>query len=58
MNGGIKSKAPKPTLESLLRDSKVFTGKDLIKRKDDKDKELALFQEAIEFEGRHRQPKS
>ena len=48
----------KPTLESLLKESQVITGKDLIKRKEDKDKELALLQEAIEFEERHRKPKS
>ncbi len=47
----------KPTLESLLKDSQVITGKDLIKRKEDKVKELALFQEAIEFEARHRKDK-
>jgi len=52
------SKNPKPTLESLLKESQVITGKDLIKKKQEKDKELALFQEAIEFEARHRKPKS
>jgi len=51
-------KKPKPTLESLLRESQVITGKDLIKRKQDKERELALFQQAIEFEERHRKPKS
>jgi hypothetical protein len=50
-------KKPKPTLESLLRESQVITGKDLIKRKEDKEKELALFQEALEFEQRHRKSK-
>ena len=49
---------PKPTLETLLKESQVITGRDLIKLKEDKDKELALFQEAIEFEERHRKPKS
>ena len=48
---------PKPTLESLLKESQVITGKDLIKRKEDKEKELALFQEALEFEERHRKSK-
>ena len=48
----------KPTLESLLKESRVITGKDLIKRKEDKLKELALFQEAIEFEERHRKPRA
>lgn len=48
---------PKPTLESLLKESQVITGKDLIKQKEDKDKALALFKEALEFEERHRKPK-
>jgi hypothetical protein len=51
-------KKPKPTLESLLNESQVITGKDLMKRKEDKKKELALFQEALEFEQRHRKPKN
>lgn len=50
-------KKTKVTLESLLRDSQLQTGKDLIKRKEDKVKELALFQEAQEFEERHRKQK-
>jgi len=48
----------KPTLESLLKESQVITGKDLIKKKEDKDKELALFQEALRFEQRHRKAKN
>jgi len=48
---------PKPTHESLLTQNEVITGKDLIKRKEDKEKELALFKEALEFEERHRKPK-
>jgi hypothetical protein len=48
----------KPTLESLLRKSQVITGKDLIKRKEDKEKELALFQEALEFEQGHGKSKT
>jgi hypothetical protein len=35
-----------------LKESKVIAGKDLIKRKEGKEKELALFQEALEFEQR------
>ena len=50
-------KKPKPTLESLLKQSQVITGKDLIKQKEDRDKELALFKEAIEFEARQRKAK-
>ena len=48
---------PKATLESLLKESQVITGSDLIKRKKEKDRELALLREAIEFEERHRKPK-
>jgi hypothetical protein len=51
------TKKSKPTLASLLKDSKAITGKDLIKWKEDKDKELALFQEAQEYEERHRKLK-
>lgn len=51
-------KKSKPTLETLLKESKVITGKDLIKRKEDKVKELALFQEAQAFEERNRKSKS
>jgi hypothetical protein len=51
-------KKAKPTLQSLLMESQVITGKDLIKQKEDRDKELALFQEALEFEKRHRKPKT
>lgn len=40
----------KPTLESLLKDQKVLTGKDLIKREKEVEKQKALLQEAIEFE--------
>jgi hypothetical protein len=50
-------KKAKPTLESLLKESQIITGKDLIQRKEDKVKELVLFQEALEFEQRHRRVK-
>ena len=49
---------PKATLESLLAKNQVITGKDLIKRKEDEVKNLALFQEAQEFEERHRRPRA
>ena len=49
----LQSKKPKPTLESLLKESQVITGKDLIKLKEDKERELALYQEAVEFEKRN-----
>ena len=48
----------KPTLESLLKDQQVITGKDLIKRDKETEKQKALLQEAIEFEQRHRRVKS
>jgi hypothetical protein len=51
-------KKPKPTLESLLAKNQVITGKDLIQRKEDKAKEMALFIEALEFEERHRKSKT
>ena len=44
----------KPTLESLLKDQQVITGKDLIKRDKETEKQKALLQEAIEFEQRNR----
>ena len=50
-------KNAKPTLESLLKENQVITGMDLVKRKEDKVKELALFQEALEFEQRNRKVK-
>jgi hypothetical protein len=56
MNNSLKK--PKPTLESLLNKSQVITGKDLIRQKENKDKELALFQEAQEFEKRNRKSKN
>lgn len=46
----------KPTLESLLVDQQVITGKELIKRHKEEEKQKALLQEAIEFEQRN--PKS
>jgi hypothetical protein len=57
MKQAIKQ-STKPTLESLLRGCQVITGKDLIKRAEDRKKEQVLFQEALEFEERHRKPKT
>jgi hypothetical protein len=56
MKVGIKK--PKLTLESLLKESQVITGKDMIKKKEDKIKELVLFKEAQEFEQRYRRPRA
>lgn len=47
----------KPTLDSLLKDQKVITGKDLIKQAKETEKQKALLQEAIEFEQRNRRTK-
>ena len=47
----------KPTLENLISESKVITGKELIKRTKAKEKELELLNQAIEFEERHRKPR-
>ncbi|MBU3553012.1 MULTISPECIES: hypothetical protein [Polynucleobacter] len=47
----------KPTLESLLKDQQVLTGKDLIKRHKAEERRKALLEEAIEFEQRNRRNK-
>ncbi|CAM3681633.1 hypothetical protein [Polynucleobacter antarcticus] len=47
-------KKPKPTLESLLADQSIATGKDIIKRNIEKVEQKALLEEAIEFEQRNR----
>lgn len=51
------NKKLKPTLESLIADNQVVTGYDLIKRKKIKDEQLAAFEEASEFEKRHKKPR-
>jgi hypothetical protein len=48
----------KPTLDSLLEDQKVITGKSLIKRAKETEKQKALLQEAIEFEQRNRRARN
>ena len=48
----------KPTLDSLLKDQQVISGKDLIKRDKETEKQKALLQEAIEFEQRNRRVKT
>lgn len=47
----------KSTLESLLSEHQVITGKDLIERHKEAEKQKALLQEAIEFEQRNRRRK-
>ena len=44
----------KPTLDSLLKDQQVITGKDLIQRDKETERQKILLQEAIEFEQRNR----
>lgn len=44
----------KPTLDSLLKDQQVISGKDLIKRHKEEEHQKALLKEAIEFEQRNR----
>ncbi len=45
---------PKPTLESLLAENKVLTGKEVIQRQKAKEEQLAEFAKAVEFESRNR----
>ncbi len=47
----------KPTLDSLLNDQQVITGKDLIQRAKEEERQKALLKEAIEFEQRNRRTK-
>ena len=47
----------KPTLDSLLKDQQVISGKDLIQRHKEQERQKALLQEAIEFEQRNRRQK-
>lgn len=47
----------KLTLESLLKDQQVLTGKDLIKQHKEEERQKALLEEAIEFEQRNRRAK-
>lgn len=48
----------KPTLDSLLKDQQVITGKNLIKRAKETEKQKALLEEAIEFEQRNRRARN
>ena len=50
-------KKTKPTLESLLAEQQVITGKDLIERHKEAEKQKALLKEDIEFEQRNRRRK-
>ena len=47
-------KKPKATLDSLLKENKVITGRVMIDRQKAKEVEQELFQKALEFEERNR----
>lgn len=47
----------KPTLETLLLDGQILSGKDVIEQNKLKERELEIFQEAQEFEERNRKSK-
>jgi len=47
----------KPTLDSLLKDQKIITGKKLIERHEETERQKSLLKEAIEFEQRNRRQK-
>ncbi|AKD25152.1 hypothetical protein CL55_00008190 [Polynucleobacter duraquae] len=47
-------KKAKPTLESLLEEHQLISGRDLIEKNKLKKQELELFQQALEFEQRNR----
>jgi len=50
-------KKTKPTLESLLLEGQIVSGKDVIEQNKLKEREFELFQEALEFEERNRKSK-
>jgi hypothetical protein len=47
-------KKVKPSLESLIKDSQVLTGKDLLSKAKAKELELEQFNKSVEFEERNR----
>lgn len=47
----------KPTLDSLLKNQQVISGKDLIQRVKEEGRQKALLQDAIEFKQRNRRNK-
>ena len=50
----IVTKKPKPTIESLLAENKVLTGKEVIKRLNEKERHQKEFEESVEIELRNR----
>lgn len=53
----FSQKKVKPTLESLLAEGQLISGRNVIEQNKLKEKELELFQQALEFEERHRKPR-
>ena len=51
-------KAPKKTLNDLLKDKSVITGKEAIQKVKDKEKRQKEFDASIEFEQRNRKSRS
>lgn len=51
-------KKVKPSLESLLKDSQVLTGKDLLSKAKAKELALEQFNKSVEFEERNRKSRS
>lgn len=49
-----KIKPPKKTLTELLSDKSVLTGREVVQRIKDKEKQQKQFEEAVEFERRKR----
>jgi len=52
------SKKTKPPLESLIVESMVLTGKEVIQRQMAKKEQLVEFAKAVEFESRHKRARS
>ena len=53
----MKEPLKKPSLESLLAENKVFTGKEVIKSLKEKEKRQKEFEESVEVELRNRRAK-
>lgn len=48
-----KVRSPKRTLDNLLQDKSVMTGREVVQRIKDKEKLRKQFEEAVEFERRN-----
>lgn len=51
------SKKPKSSLESLLAENKILTGKEVIQRQKAKEEQLVEFANSVEFESRNKRVK-